>query len=147
MILMEEFFRQMWEMLIGRVHGPFAFRLILQPLTAAFFACRAGLRDARAGRPAFGWAIIANPAVRREFMREARQELTRMFVFAVVIDLVYEVIVFHRIYPGQSFLVAAFLAVLPYALLRGPVNRMICAWRRSRGSAAAIRTVVTHLPR
>lgn len=36
-------------MLIGREHGPLAFRLILQPLVAALLAFRAGLRDTLTG--------------------------------------------------------------------------------------------------
>jgi hypothetical protein len=48
-----EFFARVWEMLIGRADGPFTLRLILQPAVAAIFAMRAGLRDAREGRPPF----------------------------------------------------------------------------------------------
>jgi hypothetical protein len=44
-----------WDMLIGREHGPLAFRLVLQPKVAALLAIRAGVRDAKAGRPPHGW--------------------------------------------------------------------------------------------
>lgn len=132
---MEDFLRQSWDMLIGPVHGPFAFRLILQPLTAAFIACRAGLRDARAHRPAYGWAIVSNPVDRNELLRHGWKELTRVFILAVVIDLVYQVIVFKRIYPGQTLIVAALLALLPYPLLRGSVNRIVRRSQRSRAGA------------
>ena len=41
--------------------------------------------------------------------------MAKVFVAAVIIDLIYEVIVFHRIYPGQSVIVAAIpgLATIP----------------------------------
>ena len=130
---MEHFFRATWEMLVGRQSGPFAFRLILQPLMATLIAIRAGMRDARTGRPAFGWEVIANPRERRELLREGWHELARVFILAVLVDLVYEVIVFHRIYPGQSVIVAAVLALLPYPLIRGVVNRIACRYHRGFG--------------
>jgi hypothetical protein len=40
-------------------------------------------------------------------------------------DVIYQVIALHRIYPGEVLLVAAVLAIVPYLLLRGPINRMI----------------------
>jgi hypothetical protein len=121
--------KQIGQDLIGRAHGPFAFRLVLQPMAAAFIACRAGLRDARAGYPPFGWAVIANPAGRHDLLLECWKELARVFSLAVAVDLIYEQIVFHAIYPAQSLLVATVLAVLPYPLFRGPLNRIVRRWR------------------
>src|SRR4029453_2980147 len=87
---MEELLKQFWPDLIGRVHGPLEFRLVLQPLTAALIACRAGLRDARSGRPAYGWAILTNPIDRHDLLREGWRELTRVFIVAVIVDLFSE---------------------------------------------------------
>ena len=129
---MEEFLRRTGEMLVGRVDGPFAFRVVLQPLAAAAIACRAGLRDAREGRPAYGWALVTNAMERHELLRQCWREVARVFVVAVGMDLVYEVIVFHRIYPGQSLIVAALFAFLPYLLIRGTLNRIVRRWRRGR---------------
>ena len=109
--------------LIGRVEGPFAFRLVLQPLTSAIIACRAGLRDARAQRPAYGWAIVTR-AERRELLKEGWKELTRVFIAAVLIDMVYEIVVFRELRPGQSLVVATVLALLPYPIFRGCMNRI-----------------------
>lgn len=130
---MDELVRQFWPDLIGRLQGPLTFRFILQPLSAVLIACRAGWRDARAGRPAYGWAIITNRADRRDLLKEGWRELSRVFLIAVVIDLIYELIVLHQIRPGQSLVVAAVLALLPYPLFRGLVNRIIRRWRRSHG--------------
>lgn len=128
---MEERLRQLLPDLIGRVHGPFAFRLLLQPLSAAIIACRAGLRDARSGHPAYGWTVLSNPVERRDLLIEGWRELSRVFLIAVAIDLIYEWVVFREIYPGQSLIVAAVLALLPYPLFRGVANRII---RRRRSA-------------
>jgi hypothetical protein len=130
---MEELLRQFWPDLIDRLSGPFTFRLILQPLSAALIACRAGLRDARSGRPAYGWAIFTNRADRRALLKEGWKELSRVFIVAVAVDLIYELKVFHEIRVGQSLFVAAVLALLPYPFFRGLVNRIIRRWRQSHG--------------
>ena len=48
---MKEFLTRSLLDLIGRMDGPLAFRLILQPVAAAFLAIRAGLKDVRMGTP------------------------------------------------------------------------------------------------
>jgi hypothetical protein len=129
---MEEYLRRVCEELIGRVHGPLTFQLVLQPLTVAILATRAAVKDAREGRPAYGWALITDAVRRNALLRAGWREVAKVFVGAVTIDLIYEVVVFHRIYPGQSLIVAAVLALLPYPLYRGSVNRIL----RLRGKKA-----------
>jgi hypothetical protein len=132
---MGELLTRVWENLLGRVHGPLTFRLILQPLAAALIATRAGLRDARSGHPAYGWTVLTNAVARRELLREGWKEVARVFVLAVIVDLVYEVIVFRRVYPGESLIVAAVLALLPYPLIRTSVNLIVrCFGRRDARS-------------
>jgi hypothetical protein len=89
------------------------------------------MRDAREGRPAYGWALVTDALRRRALVREGWRELAKVFVAAVIIDLIYEIIVFHRIYPGQSLIVAAILALLPYPLIRGSVNRILSRLRKA----------------
>jgi hypothetical protein len=43
---------------------------------------------------------------------------------AIVLDFVYQLIVFRRLYPVEALDVAILLAVVPYFLLRGLVNRI-----------------------
>jgi hypothetical protein len=128
---MAQMLMPMWDDLGGRISGPFAFRLILPPMAAAILAIRAGWKDAQTGRPAFGWAIRTDPSQRRELLRATWRDLARLFVMAVLVDLAYEITVFRWIYPGQSLIVAATVAVAPYLLIRGPFNRLIvCRQRR-----------------
>jgi hypothetical protein len=131
---MAQMLMPMWDDLGGRISGPFAFRLILQPMVAAILAIRAGWKDAQTGRPAFGWAILTDPSHRRELLRAGWGDLARLFVMAVLVDLVYEITVFRWIYPIQSLIVAATVAVPPYLLIRGPFNRLVGwgQWRLER---------------
>jgi len=122
---MGDLFVRVWVNLIHRVHGPLTFRLVLQPLTAAALAARAGLRDVREGRPAYAWALFRRGVERGALLREGWREVARVFVFAVAVDLVYEAVVFRRFYPGEAVIVAAILALLPYPLIRSAVNLVL----------------------
>jgi hypothetical protein len=127
---MDEILTRFWENLGGRVGGPLTFRLILQPVVAAVLAIRAGLADARAGRPAYFWTILTNPGDRRELLREGWKAVAKVFTIALVIDIVYQLIVFRWVYPFEVLIVAFLLACVPYLLIRGPVNRIASAGRK-----------------
>jgi hypothetical protein len=132
---MNELLTRSWGDLVGRINGPLAFRLILQPIAAAFLAIRAGLNDARSGHAAYGWAIVTDPVRRRDLLQQGFREIAKVFVVAVIIDLIYEIIVFRAIYLGQSLIVALAVALLPYILIRGPINRIVRRWKRRRTTA------------
>jgi len=121
---MDELFARIWDHLAARVGGPMSFRLVLQPAMAAFLAVRAGLQDARAGRPAYGWAILSDPAHRRNLLREGWKAIAKVFAAAVLIDVVYQFVVLRWVYPIEALLVAFLLACVPYLLIRGTVNRL-----------------------
>jgi len=121
---MEEYFSRLWDDLIGRIGGPMAFRLLLQPAMAMIFAIRDGLKDAREGRPAYLYSLFAEPENRRSRLREGFKAVARVFVFAIIMDLIYQVTVLRWFYPLQALIVAFVLAFLPYILLRGPANRI-----------------------
>jgi hypothetical protein len=75
--------------LLGRSSGPFHARLFVQPIVAVVLAIRAGLRDAHSANPAFLWGIVTgSTADRRQLIRSAWQDLGKMFVVGVAIDLV-----------------------------------------------------------
>ena len=86
---MEDALARVWENLVGRVGGPLTFRLILQPMMAAILAIRAGVKDAREGRPPYFWAIFTDPVNRRALLREGWKDVAKVFDIAVMIDCIY----------------------------------------------------------
>ena len=122
---MDELLLRVWDNLAGRVGGPMSFRLVLQPGVAIFLAIRAGVRDARQGRPAYFWSILTNPSHRRELLREGWTAVAKVFAIAAVLDVVYQLMVLRWVYPGEALLVAFLLACVPYLLIRGLVNRLV----------------------
>jgi|SRR4051794_16666695 hypothetical protein len=121
---MEEILKRVWDNLIGRTSGPMNFRLIIQPAVATFLALRAGLRDAREGRPAFLWAAFSNHAYRSELLHETWEDVGKVFVIAMILDSIYQLMVHRGVYVLELLIVAIVLAIIPYVLVRGPVNRI-----------------------
>jgi len=122
---MEDLLTRIFENLIDRVSGPMKFRLILQPLMAIIFAIRSGLKDAKEGKPAYFWALFTDPANRRDMLRDGWKSVGKIFIIAIIIDLVYQLIVFRWFYPLEALLVAVILAFIPYLLIRGPLTRIV----------------------
>ena len=122
---MEDLFTRIWENLADRIGGPMSFRLIMQPLVAAFFAVRAAMSDARLGNPAYLWTLISDSDARRGLLREGWTSIGKVFIMAVVIDAIYQFVVQRWVYPFETVIVAFILAVVPYVLIRGPLNRLV----------------------
>ena len=129
---MHDLLMRVWENLVGRTGGPMNFRLIVQPAVAFVLAIRAGLKDARTGRPAFIWAVLANPSHRRELLQTGWKDVGKVFILAVVLDMIYQLIVHRGVYVLETLIVATLLAIIPYILVRGPVNRIARLLTRGR---------------
>jgi hypothetical protein len=131
---MGNFLSTFWTDFLARFDGPLHFRLFVQPLMAIVFAVRDGTRDAREGRSAYLWTLLTDSAQRRYLLESGWKGISKVFVLAVVLDVVYQLIVWREVRPVQALLTAAVLALIPYALLRGPVNRAVGS-SRTRKSA------------
>jgi hypothetical protein len=116
--------------LFDRLSGPANFRFVLQPVVSLIFAVRSGLLDARMGRPPYFWAIFITPDYRLSRLREGWKDVGKVFIVAIVVDLVYQIMVLRWFYPGEALLVAALLAFVPYLVFRGAVNRLARSIRR-----------------
>jgi hypothetical protein len=125
----DEIFSWLSNQLVGRIDGPLKFRLILQPAVAVFFAIRDGLNDARLGDVPYFWAIFTEPSRRMDLIRDGWKAVAKVFLFATVMDLIYQYLVLGWIYPVAALSIAFILAFVPYLLIRGPVNRIARAFK------------------
>jgi hypothetical protein len=130
----QEILTRFWDQLIARPTGPLAFRLILQPIMVIILAVLDGLKDARAGRSPYLWTILTDAAQRAGHLREGLKRVSRVIIFALVMDAIYQFIVLRRFYPGEALVIAFVVAVLPYLAIRGPAARLARRWNR-RGAA------------
>ena len=104
------------------------FRIILQPAMAVFFAVRAGRQDGLTGRSAYFWAILTSPEHRRDLLREGWKDVAKIFVMAVIIDIIYQIINLRWFYPHGSGDRSRVLAFVPYLLIRGLAGRIVKRW-------------------
>lgn len=123
-------FSLMWSGLLSRTTGPLKFRFVLQPLMATVLAVHSGLTDSRDGKPPFLWEFCEEPAERKQLMRDCWKSVGKVFILAFVLDCIYQVIVLRWIYTVDALMVAFLLAIIPYVIVRGPVNRIATARKR-----------------
>ncbi len=97
-------------------------RLVIQPTVAIVLATRAGIEDARDGRPVYCWAIATDAAHRGYLLHHGWQHVGKVFIVAMILDAIYQLTVLRWIYPGQLLIVATALAILPYMVARGLTN-------------------------
>ena len=106
-----------------RLSGPLKFRFILQPGMAIFLAIRGGLKD---GKPPYFWALLKGTAAERlTMLKDGWKAIGKLFITATVMDAIYQYIVDRAVYPSEAVLVALILAVVPYLLVRGPIDRIV----------------------
>ena len=123
---------RIWQNLLDRPGGPMTFRFILQPVMVSIVAWRDGVRDARTGRSPYLWTMLTNRAKVGGRLREGLISTARILLLGLVMDVIYQALVFETFHPGEAAIIAVLLAFLPYVLLRGPAARVAGWWRAQR---------------
>jgi hypothetical protein len=141
---MDNLFLRMAEDMVRRLDGPLHFRFVFQPFMAMVFAVIDGRRDAHEGRVPYFWSLFTEPVRRRELIANGWKSVGKIFILALILDAVYQIWELHWFYPGEAMVVAICLAILPYLLLRGPVNRLT---PHKRSDGPYVHKPVTGLPR
>jgi hypothetical protein len=119
---MEDFFRQFINAIYIRLTGTLHFRFILQPVMALVFAIIDGIKDAKTGRPMYLWGLVKDATTRKEQLKSGWKSIGKVAILAVILDLVYQFIDRDSVNLLGSLVAAIILAIVPYLLLRGPVN-------------------------
>jgi len=121
---MDEILKRVWENLIGRSTGPINFRLI-NSADCGHHHCDQGRSKGRAGRPT---AILVGRSLESRLstrvVRQGWKDVGKVFILAVVLDSIYQLIVHRGVYVLELLITATVLAIIPYVLVRGPVNRI-----------------------
>lgn len=108
-----------------RIAGPLNFRFLLQPVMAVIFASIGGFKDAKAGRAPYFWSLFTDPQHRRVLLKDGWKSVGKLFIFAIILDVIFQIRELHTVYPGEALIVALFLAIIPYLLVRGMVTRLL----------------------
>ena len=113
-----------WENFLARPNGSMSLRFYVQPTMASLLALRAGIQDAREGRQGYLWAILTRPERRLQLLHEGWRGAMTSFLLAIALDCIYQLMTVRFVYPLELLFTATLLALVPYALLRGPFNRL-----------------------
>jgi hypothetical protein len=113
-----------WENFLARPNGSLSLRFYVQPTMASLLALRAGIQDARQGRQGYLWAILTRPERRLQLLHEGWRGAMTPFLLAIALDCIYQLMRVRFVYPLELLFTATLLALVPYALLRGPFNRL-----------------------
>jgi hypothetical protein len=124
-------FERFGHAMLARVEGPMKFRVVLQPCMALFLAIRGGVKDARECKPPYFWGLFTDKGEREAMLKDGWKAISRVFILGVVMDIIYQLIERQRLRIVEALVVAVILAIIPYLLFRGPVNRIIC-WREHK---------------
>ena len=121
---MEEYFLRVWNDLGARLTGPLSLRVILQPTMATIFGIRDGVRDAKNNRRPYFYALFTDSEHRAWLLKDGWHSVAKVCILAIILDALFQLIVFKWFYPVEALLVVFLLAVNPYLLVRGVVNRI-----------------------
>jgi hypothetical protein len=119
-------FERFGHAMLARVEGPMKFRIVLQPAMALFLAIRGGLKDAHECKPPYFWGLFTDKGERQAMLKDGWRAISRVFFLGVAMDIIYQLIEHQRLRIVEAIVVAVILAIVPYLLIRGPVNRIAC---------------------
>jgi hypothetical protein len=128
---MPDIFERIWHNLLERTEGPMSLRFFIQPAMSLIFAIRAAIRDSKNNTVPYLWRFLFSKDQRKNIAKEGWKDIGKVFIIGTILDIIYQLVVIfsHKtkdsFYPLESLIVAFLLAIVPYLLFRGPLNRLI----------------------
>jgi hypothetical protein len=126
------FSRQFLEELPQRFTGPGRFRFVLQPVLAILLGVRGGLADAKAGNPPYLFGLLFDAGRQKELLRSGAAAIRNLLAIGIILDVVFQLVLYHAVHPGAALVVGPILICTPYALSRALTTRLARWSGRSR---------------
>jgi hypothetical protein len=126
------FSREFLDELPRRFTGPGRFRFIMQPTLAVLLGVRGGLADARAGNPPYLFGLLFAAGRRGELLRSGAAAIRNLLAAGIILDLVFQLVLYHSMHPGAALVVGPILICTPYALSRALTTR-VARWSAKKG--------------
>jgi cytochrome b len=118
------YFAELLDRLGARITGPMRFRVFLQPAMAIALGVVAGWNDAKTGQPPYLWTLFNEPTQRMSLLKNGWKSVGRLFVLAVVLDVMYQLTVLGSVNPLGAVVTAGLFAIIPFVVFRGLTNRI-----------------------
>jgi hypothetical protein len=68
---------------------------------------------------------MANQGARQSLLTDGWKDVGRVFIFAAILDVIYQLVEQPRVYPLEVLIVSTLLGLVPYVLVRGPTTRIV----------------------
>jgi hypothetical protein len=118
------FSAQFFEELPRRFSGPGRYRFVFQAMMAILVGCRGGLNDARAGRPAYLYGLLAAVGKRKEMLRCGWTAIRDLVCMGIILDAAAQLVIYRQVHPGAALLMGPTMIGVPYAVARALANRV-----------------------
>ena len=112
------FSRQFLEELPQRFTGPGRLRFVLQPILAIVLGIRGGLAGAKVGNPPYLLGLLLGAGRRKELLRTGAEAIGTLLTMGIILDVVFQLIIYHSVHPGAAVMIGPILICFPYALSR-----------------------------
>jgi hypothetical protein len=116
------------EGLDARMSGPGKFRFILQPVMSVGLGIRDGIADAKQGHPPYFIRVLFKGEDKLTALKSGLKKAAVPLSLGVVLDFVFQWLIFHFLYVIPALLAGTLLVALPYAIARGVSNRVAQRW-------------------
>jgi uncharacterized membrane protein YjgN (DUF898 family) len=100
------------------------FRVFLQPAMAIALGIVAGWNDAKTRAPPYLWTLFNEPTQRMSLLKNGWKSVGRLFILAVVLDVIYQLTVLGSVNPLGALVTAGLFAIIPFLVFRGLTNRV-----------------------
>ena len=100
-------------------------------MLAIVLGIRGGLADAKAGNPPYLFGLLFHAGRRREFLRSAVAAIRNLLAAGIVLDIVFQLILYHSVHPGAALVVGPILICIPYAMSRALTTRVAQAMTKT----------------
>jgi hypothetical protein len=118
------YFAELLDRLGARITGRMRFRVFLQPAMAVALGVVAGWNDAKTGQPPYLWTLFNEPAQRMSLLKNGWRSVGKLFLLAVVLDVIYQLTVLGSVNPLGAVVTAGLFAIIPFLVFRGLTNRI-----------------------
>lgn len=132
-----------WQAMVRELtSGQGQFRLLLLPAVALVLGIRAGIADARDGYLPFCRRLREGNEPRAQLMKDSVERALNPLALAFILDVILQRLTLGYVRLLVALVVAAGLVWIPFAIVRGIMNRF---WRRSHhGRRRAARVLHVH---
>ena len=96
----------------------------MQPMLATLLGVRGGLADAKAGNPLYLFGLLFDAGRRSELLRSGVAAIRNLLAMGIILDVVFQLVIYHAVHPGAALVVGPILIGTPYALSRALTTRL-----------------------